>query len=61
MMAKYKMIIYATVSFHNTLEVEADTLGQAYDEAAIFYQNADVCKDWVCDEMDCDIEELNDD
>ncbi len=61
MMAKYKMIIYATAIFHKVVEVDAKNELAAYAKARDIYQDADVCEDWVCDDMDYEIEELNDD
>jgi len=63
-MAKYKMLIEVQVWCHKVVEVEADTYKEAHKKAMEVYQSDDVFqidKDYWFDDMDCSIEEYEDD
>ena len=61
MMGKYKMALSAEVWFGKIVEVEADSYEHARERALEIYQDADVCAEWECTHMDCDVEEYEDD
>lgn len=57
----YKMELSAEVWFGKTVEVEADSYEEAREKALEIYQSDDVCAEWECVHMDCDVEESLDD
>lgn len=57
---KYKLMIQAEAIFSKGVEIEAESYADAVEKAYEIYQNADVCNDWVCDHMDCEVESIYD-
>jgi hypothetical protein len=61
MMTKtYKLVLVAQVWFDKSVTVEADSLEEAHEKAMEIYQDEDVCAEWTCTYMDCDVEESED-